>query len=273
MLYNVLVSAAAIIGGLIAAFLSEAYLPALERNSPLFSPVCCLACGREREFWDRVPLLSWLLNGGKCRFCGAALSTREPLLSLLHIALWPVALQLWLPYGAVWALLVMVYLSCLLCAAGICWIGGEEKPVLLPFALCVSAAGVIIGDGLGFQAHLFGALGALCFCLLLRCLPERLLGGERLRLDTLCYVTCTGLLIGWRSSFLLLPGAVAVGLLFSLMNRKKQRSRNQGPEERLSDPRKGRLSPSLCITGGAVFALVFGRVLMDLYLRLFLQIG
>jgi leader peptidase (prepilin peptidase)/N-methyltransferase len=273
MLHDLAVSVIALLGGTLAAALSDALLVSKERNTPLFAPVCCLSCGRKREFWDRVPFLSWLLNGGKCRFCGAALSSREPILSLLTIALWPAALQLWLPYGAVRALLVMVSGSCLLCASGLCWIGGEEKPVLLPLLLCASAAGVIIGDGQGFSAHLLGALGVCCFCLLLRFLPERLLGGERLRVDTLLYLTCTGLLIGWRSCFVLLPGAVLVGVTFGLAGRKKQRSRDQGPEERFSDPQKGRLSPSLCVTGGMVVALVFGRVLMELYLGLFARLG
>ena len=273
MLYDLLAAVAALLGGMLAAFLSEAYLSAVERKSFLFSPVCCLACGRERKFWDRIPFFSWLLNGGKCRFCGAALSQREPLISFLHIALCPVVLQLWRPYGAAWVLLVMTALSSLLCAAGICWIGGEEKPVLLPLLLCISTAGIMMGDGLGFQVHLLGALGVLCFCFLLRCLPERLQGGERLRIDTLLYMPCIGLLVGWRSCFLLLPGAVVIGLIFHLAGRKKVRSRERGAEERYADPRLGRVSPNLCITGGAAIALVFGRVLMNLYLHLFPRMG
>ncbi len=273
MLYDLLVSATALLGGLLSAFLSDAYLSGAERGIPMFAPICCLSCGRKRELWDRVPFLSWLLNGGKCRFCGAALSSREPILSFFTIALWPAALQLWLPYGSVWALLVMVSGSCLLCASGLCWIGGTEKPVLLPLLLCAGAAGVIIGDGQGFNAHLFGAVGMCCFCLVLRFLPERLRGSERLRLDTLLYLICTGLLIGWRSCFILLPAAVLVGIAFSVAGRKKQRSRNRGPAENYADPRKGRLSPSLCMTGGAAIALVFGRVLMDSYLGLFAQLG
>ena len=93
-LYDLLAAAAALLGGTLSAFLCEAFL---ERRETAVSPFCCLSCGRKRELWDRIPFLSCLLNGGKCRFCGAALSLREPILSLSHMALWPLALQLWLP--------------------------------------------------------------------------------------------------------------------------------------------------------------------------------
>ncbi len=269
-LYDLLAAAAALLGGTLSAFLCEAFL---ERRETAVSPFCCLSCGRKRELWDRIPFLSWLLNGGKCRFCGAALSLREPILSLSHMALWPLALQLWLPSGVVQALLIMIGGSCLLCAAGMCWSGSKEGPGLLPVLLGTDVLAAVPGVGVSVRTGLFGALGMLGFCLLLRLLPVRLQGGELLRRDTVLYLTCAGFLMGWRSCFVLLPAAVLFAGIFTLAGRKKQKSRSTGPETQYADPHKGRPSPGFCLTCGAVTALVFGRALMDQYLGLFTRWG
>ncbi len=42
----------------------------------------CPACGAAIHFFDNIPVLSWLLLRGKCRFCGAAISPRYPLVEL-----------------------------------------------------------------------------------------------------------------------------------------------------------------------------------------------
>jgi len=40
----------------------------------------CPSCGTSLTARDLVPVLSWLLHGGKCRHCGAAVSPRYPLI-------------------------------------------------------------------------------------------------------------------------------------------------------------------------------------------------
>ena len=268
--YDVLISAAALIGGAAAAYMSERLITSSIDGRSLFSPGHCPSCGRLSEFWDRVPLLSWVLNGGKCRFCGAAVSKREPILSFFHLALWPIALQIWLPRGAAAALIILVSTSCLLCAAGLCWVGAGEKPVLLPYLLSMMQPGALrIAD------QVFGALGVLAFCLILRFLPLKTQGREGLRTDTMVYLSCAGLIQGWQSCFVILPGAVLLGIVFSLFGRKKQKSLLRGPrqEKRTAEGRTRGVTPSLLLTGGAAASLVFGRLLMNGYLALFSQIG
>ncbi|MHC1751897.1 prepilin peptidase [Humidesulfovibrio sp.] len=42
----------------------------------------CPACGRTLSWRDNIPLLGWLLQGGRCRFCRARISARYPLTEL-----------------------------------------------------------------------------------------------------------------------------------------------------------------------------------------------
>jgi leader peptidase (prepilin peptidase)/N-methyltransferase len=47
----------------------------------------CPSCGRPISWFDNVPILSWLLLGGRCRRCKARISFRYPFVELLSTAL------------------------------------------------------------------------------------------------------------------------------------------------------------------------------------------
>lgn len=275
MMRDLIIAVIALCCGVFSAWLSDRCISAAERNISLFAPIECAGCGRSREFWDRVPLLSWLLNGGRCRFCGAVISLREPLISFFCIGIWLAALRLWMPFGRAYALINAVSGSTLLCAAGLCWIGASERPILLPLLICTGVFGVLLPDRVSLIEHFFGAAGLLAFGVLLRFLSESIRGRDRLRWDTILYLGCTGLLLGWQNGFAILPAAVLTGALFMLLKRKKEikLSTGKNKETVYADPVRGNMTMSLCLTCAAVLTLLFGRPLMDWYLSIFARIG
>lgn len=98
----------------------------------------CSGCGRVLEPLDLVPLLSWALNGGRCRRCKARVSARYPLIELTCGA-W--ALLSWRaigltpawPFLALWGFLLVALL----------WIDLDFQ--LLPDVLTLP--GTLIGVG------------------------------------------------------------------------------------------------------------------------------
>jgi leader peptidase (prepilin peptidase)/N-methyltransferase len=50
----------------------------------------CPECGTQIAAYDNVPVLSWLLLGGRCRSCGAQISVRYPIVEALTAALFVV---------------------------------------------------------------------------------------------------------------------------------------------------------------------------------------
>lgn len=55
-----------------------------------FSPSACAACGRRLGLLELVPVVSWLIQRGKCRGCGAPVSPAYPIVELaaVGIAVW-----------------------------------------------------------------------------------------------------------------------------------------------------------------------------------------
>lgn len=43
----------------------------------------CLSCGKKLKWYENVPILSWLVQGGKCRKCGAKIGKAEILAEVL----------------------------------------------------------------------------------------------------------------------------------------------------------------------------------------------
>mgnify|MGYP003300265709 CR=1 FL=1 len=75
----------------------------------------CPRCGHAIRWHDNLPVIGWLLLGGRCRDCGAGISWRYPAVELASALLWLSALsvqaggglpELWRP----WAGLVLVAL-------------------------------------------------------------------------------------------------------------------------------------------------------------------
>ena len=48
----------------------------------------CMACGHVLEWYELVPLVSWLLQGGRCRACSVRLSAQYPVVEGLNGGMW-----------------------------------------------------------------------------------------------------------------------------------------------------------------------------------------
>jgi leader peptidase (prepilin peptidase)/N-methyltransferase len=65
-----------VIGACIGSFLNVVAFRMPRGMSVVWKPSHCPQCGRDIRARDNVPVLGWLLLGGRCRDCGAAISPR-----------------------------------------------------------------------------------------------------------------------------------------------------------------------------------------------------
>lgn len=70
--------------GLIFGSFANVVIYRLPKGKSLVAPgSCCPACGKSILFYDNIPLLSFILLKGKCRFCHSKISSRYFLVELI----------------------------------------------------------------------------------------------------------------------------------------------------------------------------------------------
>jgi len=67
----------------------------------------CLACGRPLQWFELIPLASFIIQGGKCHTCGARVSWQYPLVELATaLAFWGIYRQSLSIHGGFWVLIL-----------------------------------------------------------------------------------------------------------------------------------------------------------------------
>ena len=74
--------AAGWMGLLIGSFLNVVVWRLPRGESLSRPPSSCPKCGHAIRWWDNIPVVSWLVLGGKCRDCSERISVRYPLVEL-----------------------------------------------------------------------------------------------------------------------------------------------------------------------------------------------
>ena len=77
-----------IFGAMIGSFLNVVIHRVPSRKSIVFPNSACPQCGAAIKAFDNIPILSWLILGGKCRNCNGAISFRYPAVEILTAVLW-----------------------------------------------------------------------------------------------------------------------------------------------------------------------------------------
>ncbi len=72
-----------LVGACVGSFLNVV-IHRLPREESIVSPRSrCPGCGREIRAWENIPIVSFIVLGGKCAGCGGAISWRYPAVELL----------------------------------------------------------------------------------------------------------------------------------------------------------------------------------------------
>lgn len=94
-----------ITGLLVGSFLNVCIYRIPLGQTVVTNPSHCFACEAKIKPWDLIPIVSYLLLWGKCRYCGAKISWQYPLVEFLTGSLYLLAAWYW---GFSWATLSMI---------------------------------------------------------------------------------------------------------------------------------------------------------------------
>ncbi len=126
-------------GAAIGSFLNVLIYRLPRRLSIVFPPSHCPACQHRLGVRDLVPLLSYLIQGGKCRYCRARISVRYFLVELWSASVWG---WLWWQHLVAGELPLRFLLYALACAALIAIFFIDLEHTIIPdelnFALLIA---------------------------------------------------------------------------------------------------------------------------------------
>lgn len=163
----------------------------------------CMTCGHNLSWFELIPLVSWLVQGGKCRSCGTKLSVQYPIVETLNGGMWLITGILfrgdWLTVG-----LYCILFSMLMVLSVIDW-----RTFTIPngINLVILILGIIrlVTDLGRWPLYLIGLVSVSGVFLLLHILTR----GQGLGMGDVKLVGAAGLLLGWPKMIL----AVLVGSL------------------------------------------------------------
>ena len=213
----------------------------------------CPKCGHVLGVLDLVPLFSWLLLKGKCRYCGEKISARYPITEAVLALCY--ALLLWRFGLTVRMLSYVILCSCLFCLSLV-----DLETQIIPDRFLVIPAAVqivllLLEGGLsGLLRGLWPALalggGVLALSLFMdHVLKKESMGGGDIKL-----LFVLGLYFDFPCCLVLLIFACAIGLVFALaLNGKEAKAFPFGP----------------ALSLGAFFTLLLGQPIVNCYLGLF----
>ncbi|NMR20163.1 A24 family peptidase [Cellulomonas fimi] len=153
----------AVLGLAVGSFLNVVVWRLPRGESLASPPSACPRCGHAIRPRDNVPVLSWLLLGGRCRDCRTPISVRYPLVEAATAVLFVLAgLRFGLEPPGLWAVPAFLYLAAVSVALALIDIDTHTLPnrIVLPsyvvggVLLAVASAGT--GD---WAALLRGGLG------------------------------------------------------------------------------------------------------------------
>jgi leader peptidase (prepilin peptidase)/N-methyltransferase len=82
-----------ILGAIIGSFLNVCIYRVPKDESIVRPASRCTSCGRPIRFYDNIPILSYIILMGRCRYCKAKLSLRYPLVEFINAALYALVLR------------------------------------------------------------------------------------------------------------------------------------------------------------------------------------
>jgi leader peptidase (prepilin peptidase)/N-methyltransferase len=228
----------------------------------------CPACGHTLSWRENIPLLGWLAQAGRCRFCQARIPARYPLTELASGAFAVCAVAVFGPTPHFLAAIIFATLFLVLSLI-------DLETCLLPDALTLPGAAAAFACslllpplwtlGIGWRSALLGGLSGGGGLWLLSVLYRRVRGVDGLGLGDAKLMLLVGALLG--------PAAVAVTLfagaclalpagLLAMRQTNRDGSENRGVGLQTRLP----FGPFLC--AGATAYLLFGPWLLHWWLGL-----
>ena len=241
---------AGLFGALFGSFLNVLILRLPKDESIVYPGSHCPSCDKPIAWYDNIPVLSWVMLGGKCRHCREPISVQYPLIELTTAMLWMLAA--W-HFGPNLTALAAAIFGTLLLGIAIT----DARHYLIPDEY--TWGGLIIGLLLslrgGWEGLLQSAIGAVTGFVILYVVAvagEKVFGKEAMGGGDIKMMAMVGAFVGWKGVLLTIFGGSLLGTLIFVPLQLKQK----------------RLVPfGIFLAAAAALTFVFGEQAVAWYMR------
>lgn len=265
MLIQITVIILTIILGLAVGSFLNVVIYRLPNNMSLAKPAShCPKCNNPIKWYDNIPVLSYIILGGKCRHCKEKISLRYPFVELLNTALWVLCLLMFTNYiipsfEMNWLRFIF---SCVVCSTLICIfycdLDSMEIPEIFQGILLICGLVLLLDNPSkeNIMLKVFGFLGAGALFMLVNLIFKLIKKKDGIGFGDVELVACAGLILGGYKMILALIVSCVVGgiILLIIASIKKDRNREY--------------PFAVLLTAGIAFSMFAGDYLVNLYLRL-----
>jgi len=271
------------LGAIVGSFLNVVIHRVPNDLSIVFPSSTCPKCQSPIKPYDNIPVLSWMVLGGKCRNCKASISARYPTVELLTgvifaLVTWQIGFNVFLPIALIFA---AVMVSLIFIDAGHMILPNVITYPLFVFALLVRLIyPIAFGPGyfsdmnyapatwmagypewaISVACGLAGALAGGGSLWLVGEVWKRLRGVEAMGLGDVKMMLGVGMLLGWRLTLLSIFLGAFSGAVIGILMIAKQKDRNM----------QAQIPFGIFLGTGSLLALLFGEPLIAWYASRFL---
>lgn len=253
-----------VVGSMVGSFLNVCIYRIPKGMSIVFPSSRCPSCNNPVRPLDNIPILSYLLLKGRCRFCREKISIRYPVVESLNAILYVIVLWRFGAYFSWFLLIYFIFLSSLIV---ITFIDLEYQiipngitlsgiPLALVFGSTILPDPFSRADLLGFKASIIGVLlgGGLFY--IIRVLGTLVFKKEAMGGGDIKMMAMAGGILGWKGVLLTtFIGSLAGSIIgISLILKKGGEWGSRIP-----------FGPYLAF--GTVLSLILGQELLSWYLR------
>lgn len=214
----------------------------------------CMSCNYQLQWYDNIPLFSWIILGGKCRKCKSPISPQYPIVEASNGILWLLIFMVNGVFTSNMAFNVDSLLYCLLASALLVLSVIDFRTYEIPIGIniFILALGLImtVYNYTDWLSHVIGffAVSIPLFIIIL-VTKGRGIGGGDMKL-----MAVAGLLLGWKLIILAFILGCIIGAPVHLI-----RMKISGADRVLA------MGPYLSI--GLMIAALWGNTLTDAYLK------
>ena len=249
---------AGIVGLCVGSFLNVVIYRVPNGMSVAMPPSHCPKCNYQLKWYDNIPVLSYLLLGGKCRSCKEPISFRYTAVEILNALLWLVAVWAFWQKSPVYAGIVACACSVMVCVA---FIDLEHQLIFDRFVIILACLGVgaifFEPNMMPWYEHLIGFAVATATFMAVYFGAQAIFKKEALGGGDVKLAMAMGLFIGWKNFlFSMLVASVVASIVLLIL-------------QKVSRAEKGKeypFAPFLVL--GFLVATFLGDIVVNAYISL-----